>query len=299
MFKISSLKFEIYKNKFAYKIVICSPKRLWYYKKELVNLNELKRKIERGEKTCGTIINMCDVCVSDIFSRIGYDFLWVDFEHSYLSYEDVLTHTTVSRANGTPVIVRVPQNDFTATKKVLEMGVDGIIFPMVKTIKEVNDLIDFSLYPPDGNRGFGPMAAINYGLYDANEYVKTANKDICRFIQIECKEIIDDLDEIMKNDNIDGYIFGPNDLSGSINDFLNVYDEKTTKLMERTIKKLKENQKYVGIATGSDKKEVIEHWHNMGAYMICSGADFGFLTEGAVNMFKILKEEHISGKTNK
>lgn len=261
-------------------------------------MNKLKRKIELGEKTCGTIINMCDVCVSDIFSRIGYDFLWVDFEHSYLSYEDILTHTTVARANGTPVIVRVPQNDFTATKKVLEMGVDGIIFPMVQTEKEVNDLINFSLYPPNGKRGFGPMAAVNYGLADANKYVKTANKDICRFIQIECTEIIENLDAIMKNEYIDGYIFGPNDLSGSIDDFLNVYDEKTTNLMENTIKKLKDNNKYVGIATGSAKKEVVEHWSNMGADMVCAGGDFGFLTDGALNLFHIFQNKHIGVKGN-
>ena len=259
-------------------------------------MNELKRKIKFKEHTCGTIINMTDICVSDIFSRIGYDFLWIDFEHSYLSYEDILAHTTIAKANGTPVIVRVPQYDFTATKKVLEMGVDGIIFPMVKTPKEAKELIEFSLYPPEGTRGFGPMAAISYGLYDTNKYVKNANKDICRFVQIECGEIIDDLDELMRNECIDGYIFGPNDLSGSINDFLNVYDEKTTKLMEHTRKKLKENNKYVGIATGSNKQDVIAHWHNMGADMICSGGDYGFLTEGSVNMFNILKNNHKEGK---
>ncbi len=252
-------------------------------------MNKLKIKLEMGEKTCGTIINMCDVCVSDIFSRIGYDFLWIDFEHSYLSYENVLTHTTVAKGNGTPVIVRVPQNDFTATKKVLDMGVDGIIFPMVKTEKEIRELIDFSLYPPLGNRGFGPMAAIQYGLSDAKEYVRSSNGEICRFVQIECKEMIDALDLIMQNEYIDGYIFGPNDLSGSINDFLNVYDEKTTELMVHTIKKLKEHKKYVGIATGSSKKEVIEHWFNMGADMICSGGDFGFLVDGATKMLDILK----------
>lgn len=259
-------------------------------------VNELKRKIKRGKKTCGTIVNMGDTCVSDILSRIGYDFLWIDFEHSYLSYENILTHVTVARANGTPVIVRVPQNDLTATKKVLEMGADGIIFPMVKTVEEADELIGASLYPPEGCRGFGPMAAINYGLDDASEYVKEANKSICRFIQIECKEIIYDLDKVMKNEYIDGYIFGPNDLSGSINDFLNVYDEKTTRLMEVTIEKLKKSGKYVGIATGSSKAEVIEHWSNMGADMICSGGDFGFLTEGAVNMYQSLKNKHMGGK---
>ena len=109
-------------------------------------------------------------------------------------------------------------------------------------------------------------------------------------------KIFVDLDELMQNECIDGYIFGPNDLSGSINDFLNVYDEKTTKLMEHTIKKLKENNKYVGIATGSNKQDVIAHWHNMGADMICSGGDYGFLTEGSVNMFNILKNNHKEGK---
>lgn len=256
-------------------------------------MNELKYKIQRGKKTCGTILNMCDVCVSDIFSRIGYDFIWVDFEHSHLSYEDILVHTTVAQNNGTPVIVRVPQNDLTATKKVLEMGVSGIIFPMMKTAKEVNDAIASSLYPPDGSRGFGPMAAVKYGLDDASRYVKTANKDICRFIQIERKEIIEDLDEIMKNEYIDGYIFGPNDLSGSINDFLNVYGEKTTELMQRVIKKLKENNKYVGIATGYSDKEVIKHWSNMGADMICAGEAAGFLGQSALNMFNTFKQEHI------
>ena len=256
-------------------------------------MNKLKSKIKRGEKICGTIVNMRDVCVSDILSRIGYDFLWIDFEHSYLSYEDILIHTTVAKGNGTPVIVRVPQNDLTATKKVLEMGVDGIIFPMVKTAKEADHLIDFSLYPPDGNRGFGPMASIGYGLFDATEYVKSANMDICRFIQIESKEMIDELDAIMKNEFIDGYIFGPNDLSGSINDFLNVYGEKTTTLMEHAIQKLKKNNKYVGIATGSAKKEVVDHWHDLGADMLCAGADFGFVTDGAKELLRIFQNQHI------
>lgn len=255
-------------------------------------MNALKKKILMKEKTCGTIINMGDVCVSDIFSSVGFDFLWIDFEHSYLSYEQILAHTTVARAKGTPVVVRVPQNDFTAAKKVLEMGVDGIIFPMVQSAREAKELIEFSLYPPEGNRGFGPMAANHYGLSDGKEYVREANRDICRFVQIECREIIDELDALMDNPYIDGYIFGPNDLSGSIRDFLNVYDEKTTNLMKYAIKKLKENNKYVGIATGSSQKEVILHWHEMGADMICAGGDYGFLAAGAVMMWNVLNQEH-------
>lgn len=258
-------------------------------------MNKLKRKIKSKLKTCGTLVHMGDICVSDIMSRLGFDFLWIDFEHSYLSYEQILTHVTIAKANGTSVIVRVPQYDFTAVKKVLEMGVDGIIFPMVKTVDEINELIDYSLYPPDGSRGFGPMGAIYYGIEDAGEYVKRANKDICLFIQIECTEIIDHLDEVMQNEAIDGYIFGPNDLSGSIQELLHVYDENTTNLMKQTIQKLRNQNKYIGVATGATSDEVIAHWSNMDIDMICSGADYGYLLEGAKRMVNVLKKEHIRG----
>ena len=68
------------------------------------------------------------------------------------------------KSTGTPVIVRAPQDDLTATKKIIEMGVDGIIFPMVRTAEEANRVIASTLYPPYGDRGFGPMGAIDYGM---------------------------------------------------------------------------------------------------------------------------------------
>jgi 2-dehydro-3-deoxyglucarate aldolase/4-hydroxy-2-oxoheptanedioate aldolase len=162
---------------------------------------------------------------------------------------------------------------------------------MVTSKKEIDELINFTLYPPEGNRGFGPMAAIRYGLDDAAEYVKSSNKDICRFIQIEHKDVIDNLDEIMENEHIDGYIFGPNDLSGSIGEMLNVYGENTTNLMKVAIQKLKSKDKYIGVATGSTKREVISHWHSMGINMITAGADYVYLMEGAEKMRKIFDEE--------
>ena len=252
-------------------------------------MNQLKEKILAKQKTIGTIVDLCDTCVSDIFSRLGYDYLWVDYEHSYLSLENILNHTAVAQANGTSVVVRVPQYDFSATKKVLEMGVDGIIFPMIKSAKEAKELIDFTLYPPEGTRGFGPMAANQYGLIDAKTYVKEANRSICRFVQIECVEIIDQLDELMENPYIDGYIFGPNDLSGSLGEFLNVYEGKTAETMKAAIKKLKDNGKYVGIATGANQKEVVAHWNDMGADMLCAGCDYVFLLQGAKTLAETMR----------
>ena len=91
----------------------------------------LKQKIENGEKVIGMYVQLADSSISKIVGLAGYDFIWVDNEHSYMSSETLLNHIFALRSVGAEIVVRVPQNDLTHLKHVLEMGVDGIILPMV------------------------------------------------------------------------------------------------------------------------------------------------------------------------
>lgn len=240
----------------------------------------LKEKILNREKIIGTHVNFCDPSVGRIAGLAGYDFIWIDMEHNYISFESLLSLIIAVKSTGTAVIVRAPQNDLTATKKIIEMGVDGIIFPMVKTAEEANRLVSYTLYPPYGNRGFGPMNAVGYGAYDVSEYISTNHEKMCRFIQIEHVDAVNNLDEIMKNEFIDGYIIGANDLSGSINELCDVFGEKTTALIASAIVKLKAHGKFVGLSTGDLRESTFEHWRDMGVDMLSAGADFDFLTLG-------------------
>lgn len=226
-------------------------------------MNKLKEHIINKDLICGTHININDPCVSIITGKLGFDYIWIDMEHSYLSYENLLSHIATIQASGTPVIVRIPQNDYTATKKIIEMGPDGIVFPMIKNKKEADELISYTLYPPHGNRGFGPHNAVGFGHYSTYEYVKNNHKDMCRFIQIEHKELVDDLENVITNPYIDGYIFGANDLSGSINELTDIFGENTQALIEKSIEILNKNNKYIGISLSNDFPEEIQKWHNM------------------------------------
>ena len=240
----------------------------------------IKEKIKNREKIIGTHINFCDPSVGRIAGLAGYDFIWIDMEHNYISFESLLSLVIAVKSTGTDVIVRAPQDDLTATKKIIEMGVDGIIFPMVKTAEEANRLLSYTLYPPYGRRGFGPMNAVGYGAFDTLDYVSTNHNTMCRFIQIEHIDAVKNLDEIMKNEFIDGYIIGANDLSGSINELCNVFGQNTTALIEETITKLKKNGKYVGLSTGDLSESTFKHWRDMGVEMLSAGADFDYLTVG-------------------
>ncbi|MBE6689382.1 MAG: aldolase [Ruminococcaceae bacterium] len=253
----------------------------------------LKTKILNKEKTIGMYVQLCDISIAKIAGMAGYDFVWVDTEHSFMSLETLMGHIYALRSTGTPVIVRLPQDDLTATKRVLEMGVDGIIFPMVKTAEEVNRLIASTLYPPHGDRGFGPMNAIDFGLKNTAEYIKNSKDKLCRFIQIEHRDAIENLTEIMKNPYIDGYIFGANDLSGSYGMLGEVFSDKITKIISDTIELLHKNGKYVAIASGGYSEEVISHWSALGADMLSAGADFDFIRDSAlknrINLEKLHK----------
>lgn len=255
----------------------------------------LKSKIRNKEKTVGMYVQLSDISIAKIAGLAGYDFIWIDTEHSYLSYETVLAQIMAIRTTETPVIVRVPQNDLTSTKKILEMGVDGVIFPMVKDPEEIEKLIDYTLYPPYGERGFGPMNAIDYGLKSTGDYIKKSRDEMCRFIQIEHKDAISNLDKIMRNPYIDGYIFGPNDLSGSYDMLGDVFSDKITSVIKSTIDRLHENGKYVGIAAGGYKTNIVKHWSSLGPDMLAAGADFDFIRDGALNNCRNLKQIHVSG----
>ena len=130
------------------------------------------------------------------------------------------------------------------------MGADGVIFPMVRSLQEFNSLIETTLYPPLGTRGFGPMRAIGYDSDKAKRYVFEDNFDMCRLVQIEHINMIDELEEIAKNPYVDGFIFGPNDLSGSLGEMLDVFGDATVSQIKRAIGILRRNNKYVGIACG-------------------------------------------------
>lgn len=243
----------------------------------------LKEKIKNKEKLIGMYVQLSDISIARIAALAGYDFVWVDTEHSYMSYETLLGHIVAIKAEGVPVIVRAPQNDLTATKKIVEMGVDGIIFPMICSAEEANEAVSNILYPPYGKRGFGPMNAIDYGFKKPFDYTKNSIDNLSVFIQIEHKDAVENIDEIIKNPYIDGYIFGPNDLSGSYDMLGEFLSDKITDVIKTTVQKLHKADKYVGIASGGYSNEILEHWSSFGVEMLSAGADFDFLRDGAKN----------------
>lgn len=251
------------------------------WREETDGMKTLKEKIQNCESLSGMHVTLGDACISELLGGIGFDFLWIDTEHTTIDYQTLQNHLIAARAGGSNTLVRIPWNDPTMAKRVLEMGPGGIIFPMINTAEEADAAMKSCLYPPYGTRGFGPIRAVRYGQEDNDEYISKRSWEICRCIQIETATAVKNLPEIVRNPYIDAYIFGPCDLSGSIGEINQVFGAHTTTLIDEAIHILKENGKTIGISTGACDRKTIQHWHDRGINMISAGTDHLFLSEMA------------------
>ncbi len=142
------------------------------------------------------------------------DWLWIDLEHGNLDFRDAQT-LVQSIGNRCAALVRVPSQDEVWLKKVLDIGIDGVIVPQVKTAEEAQRIVNLCLYPPEGIRGVGIARAQGYGI-TFQEYVQQANERTAIVLQIEHIDAVKNIDEILAVKGVDAILIGPYDLSGSL-----------------------------------------------------------------------------------
>jgi 2-dehydro-3-deoxyglucarate aldolase/4-hydroxy-2-oxoheptanedioate aldolase len=146
-----------------------------------------------------------------------------------------------------------------------------------------------TLYPPLGNRGFGPQRAVRFGLDDIDQYINKTSVEMIRCVQIETRTAVENLDEMAKNPWVDCFIFGPCDLSGSIGELNKVYEKPTVDLIDTAVAKIKTAGKSVGISLATEDPKQLQFWHDKGINVISCGADNGYIASGANRMFQLLK----------
>jgi 2-keto-3-deoxy-L-rhamnonate aldolase RhmA len=171
--------------------------------------NLLKEKLKKGQVVIGTFIGLGHPDVTERLSQLGFDFLLLDGEHAPLGLETMqIMMQAMNGSNCTP-LVRPQWNDMVIIKRVLDIGAHGVVVPWVNTKEEAEYAVRACKYPPEGLRGLGPRRA---ALFDP-DYLKTANDEILVVVQIETREAVSNIDDILSVKGIDACYIGPYDLS--------------------------------------------------------------------------------------
>ena len=175
---------------------------------------QLRQRLQQGELQLGTILSLNSPDAAEILAQVGFDWLFIDAEHSTLAPHD-LKAIFQALGDSIPCVVRLPALDEIVVKKTLDAGAAGVLVPQVHTAEQAEQLVKWGRYYPAGSRGLGFGRAQGYGL-KVDEYLETANEDILLSVQAESAEAVRNIESIVKVKGLDAILVGPYDLSASM-----------------------------------------------------------------------------------
>ena len=172
-----------------------------------------RQRLKDHEALFGTIVSLASPEVAEVLSAAGFDWLFIDAEHSPL---DVLTIQRILQGAGsTPCLVRLARGDEVSIKKALDVGATGIIAPLINSADQAAEVVRHAKYAPLGTRGVGVGRAHGYG-FAFEEYVSRANDETVVVVQAEHIEAVNNIEAIGRVPGVDAVLVGPYDLSASL-----------------------------------------------------------------------------------
>jgi 2-keto-3-deoxy-L-rhamnonate aldolase RhmA len=242
------------------------------------NPNRLKRDLAAGKVCLGATLTISSPVVAELLSHLGFDWLWFEMEHTALSTGDVLTMLQTTNGTDMSTVVRVPWNDKTLIKRVLDTGPDGVIVPLVNSRAEAEAAVRAMKYPPWGERGAGLSRAQCYGL-QLGDYMASANEEVTTILMIEHIEAVQNIDDILSVKGVDSVMVGALDLSGSMGKLGQTDDPAVEEAIQTVLTASKRANVPCGIITVAPE-QAIERI-GQGFTNIILGIDVLFLMGGA------------------
>ena len=229
----------------------------------------MKKLLDR--LSIGSWITLGHPAIAEIMATAGFDWLAVDLEHSAINIGQAEELIRTIDLKGTPALVRLSSNNAEQIKRVMDSGAQGVIVPMVKSSAEAAAAVEATKYPPVGTRSVGLARAQGYGTRFA-EYFQWQQENSVVIVQIEHILAVNNLEDILSVEGVDGYIVGPYDLSGSLGDPGNFASEEFLSAMDE----IRRVSKRLGVPGGvhivepdpNSLRECIEEGNKFIAYSV-------------------------------
>jgi len=244
-----------------------------------------KQKLAQGELLVGSIITLPSPEIAEIFCQSGFDWLFIDLEHSVMGVKEAQVLLQAA-SHHVACLIRVPSIDEVWIKKALDIRPAGVIIPQVKNAAQVAQVVQLSKYPPEGTRSVGIARAHGYGQ-KFQEYVENANENTAVVIQIEHIQAVENIETIVSVPGIDCLFVGPYDLSASMGKTGLTTDPEVQNAIERV--KQSAQQAHIPLGIFGTTAIAVQPYIQDGYRLIAVGMDASLLGSVAEEITKILK----------
>jgi 4-hydroxy-2-oxoheptanedioate aldolase len=241
----------------------------------------LRARLDAGEKIFAGWIPSGIPRVAETVVMAGFDAAFFDMQHGEVSFADCRDAMAAVRGVGKASGVRVSLDGYAEAARLLDVGAEVAILPMINSVADAAHLVDTLKYPPMGSRSWGPTRAINMLGMTIESYRATANQNIIVLAMIETLAAVEAMEAILDVPGLDGVFVGPSDLSISLSrgEKLDHRLPEAVAVMERLIKAAKAREKVTAIFCNGG--EAARRNAEMGFDILAVGSDLGFLTDGA------------------
>tara|TARA_B100000945_G_C20409110_1_gene611651 strand:+ start:434 stop:1225 length:792 start_codon:yes stop_codon:yes gene_type:complete len=248
---------------------------------------KLKYKLKNRKKIFGGWISFDSPSIAETLSNVDFDFISIDMEHSTITLPQAQRIVAACQSQNICCLPRPVSHSNNFIKPLLESGSDGLIIQMVNNSKELETILNNFKYPPKGNRSFGINRAQGYG-FDFDNYVNNWNDNSSLIIQIESKIAVDNIDSLLKYEEVDGVMIGPYDISGSYGVPGQVNHTKVIEASKKVILACKKFGKSCGTQIADPDKDNINSYFDMGYTFLILGSDLFALWKWSEKMKNLI-----------
>lgn len=171
--------------------------------------NTVLEKLRRGEQVVGGTIDTADPDIYCAAANSGFDFMWIEMQHSPLTYSQVADMIWACRGAEAIPFIRVPSATEGDIQKATDIGALGIIVPMIDSMDEIRDAVTYAHYPPLGTRSQGGG---QYGALWGRGYRRAANENVMVVAMIENPAGVEIAEQVASLEGVDVVFVASSDL---------------------------------------------------------------------------------------
>lgn len=248
--------------------------------------NPLRDQLLTDEPLFGGWCTLPTSFAAELVGNSGVEYAVVDMQHGLTGYSDLVAMLQAISLAGAVPMVRVPFGDYGTAQRALDAGAMGLIFPMINTVALAEEAVRSCRYPPLGERSYGPIRA----RLHIDIHTEWVNQQVLCLVQIETKEAMRNLEDILAVPGIDGVYVGPADLALSHGMPPGPSSPELDALLLRIVEACRSGSRIPAIHTlsGADAREKVAL-----GYRMCSiGSDSVWLGAGYTQQVALAREQN-------
>jgi 2-keto-3-deoxy-L-rhamnonate aldolase RhmA len=252
--------------------------------------NLTKRRLAQGRLCIGFVAHqMRGAAIPVLAQAAGYDWLFVDLEHSSQGTDNAIQMCITALSIGIMPVVRLNEGVLHDAGRLLDHGAAGIVAPHVDDVESAMRAVRFCKFPPIGERswiGAGPF--FHYAPVPPKVAQPILNNETLVVVQIETALAVENAFEIAAVPGVDVLMIGTGDLTTSLGVPGDIGHERVRSAYETVAQACANHGKYLGMGGVYDEK-FARLYISRGARFLLGGSDQNFLFSAASQRAQFLQ----------